>query len=239
VTRDSFSSSSDSRIAVIPMSECKVCLEELSIEPLSCCSSSICLKCLYSHFSSHIIEGRIRIICPSCPHIFTREQILLLLSSNDENEDISTRYKRFYADINRESHIKTCPRCCSIKEIDKHIFQGVRWKRNIPRKVICNQCQFEWCFFCHAPWHNKINCKEYQQGEKMLRSWAARIDQNQQNAQQCPRCKVSIETLFSPSLSPLFLSFRFIYLEMVVVLIWFAQNVNVIFVIIVENEDLE
>jgi E3 ubiquitin-protein ligase RNF217 len=37
-----------------------------------------------------------------------------------------------------------------------------------------------------------MTCKEYQQGEKMLRSWAEQIDQNQHNAQKCPRCKVSL-----------------------------------------------
>jgi hypothetical protein len=110
----------------MPLSECKICLEELSIEPLSCCSSSICSKCIYHHLSSYIKEGRIRIICPSCPHIFTREEILFLLSENDSNEELSLRYKRFYADINGQAHIKTCPRCCSIKEIDQHLFEGVR-----------------------------------------------------------------------------------------------------------------
>jgi len=207
----------------------------LSIEPLSCCSSSICSKCLYSHLLSYIKEGRIRIICPSCPHIFNREEILFLLSSNDSNEELSSRYKRFYADINGQAHIKTCPRCCSIKEIDKHLFEGVRWKRNIPRKVLCNECQFEWCFYCHAPWHDKMTCKEYQQGEKMLRSWAEQMDQNQQNAQKCPRCKVSL--FKSKQFSSIRNIFRFIYLVMVVVHIWFVQNVNVIFVIIVVEED--
>ncbi len=184
---------------------------------------------------SYIKEGRIRIICPSCPHIFNREEILFLLSSNDPNEELSSRYKRFYADINGQAHIKTCPRCCSIKEIDKHLFEGVRWKRNIPRKVLCNECQFEWCFFCHSPWHDKMTCKEYQQGEKMLRSWAEQMDQNQQNAQKCPRCKVSL--FKSKQFSSIRNIFRFIYLVMVVVHIWFVQNVNVIFVIIVVEED--
>jgi E3 ubiquitin-protein ligase RNF217 len=192
VTRDSLSLSNDSPIAPIPISECKICLEEFSIEPLSCCSSSICSKCIYLHLSSHICEARIRIICPSCPHIFTREEILSLLSVNDHDGDMAERYKRFYADINGEAHIKTCPRCCAIKEIDKRLFEGIRWKRNIPRQVNCNECQFEWCFFCHAPWHDKMTCKEYQQGEKMLRLWASQIDQNQHNAQKCPRCKVSL-----------------------------------------------
>ncbi|CAF3068627.1 unnamed protein product [Rotaria socialis] len=37
-----------------------------------------------------------------------------------------------------------------------------------------------------------MNCKEYRQGEKMLQSWPVQIDQNQYNAQKCPRCKIHI-----------------------------------------------
>ena len=37
-----------------------------------------------------------------------------------------------------------------------------------------------------------MTCKEYQEGEKMLRTLLLQIDQNQHNAQKCPRCEVSI-----------------------------------------------
>ncbi|CAF3226012.1 unnamed protein product [Rotaria socialis] len=188
----SLSSSDDGSGVVLPTAECQVCLEESSIRPLSCCSSTVCSSCIYSHLSSHISEAQIRIACPSCPHILTREEILLLLLEKDTNGEIAERYKRFYADINREPHIKTCPQCCAIKQIDKNLFQGVRLRKNIPRRVTCDECQFEWCFYCHAPWHSKMTCKEYREGEKLLRVWAAKTDNNQQNAQRCPRCKVFI-----------------------------------------------
>ena len=184
VSIDSLSISNDRPIENV---ECEICLEEYSIIRSSCCSSLICSSCQNLHLSSHIKEGRIRIECPSCSHIYSREEILGFLSGN---EDLSERYKRFYADINGQAHIKTCPRCCTIKEIDRKLVEGVRWKRNLPRKVLCDQCQFQWCFFCHSPWHDKITCQEYQQGEKMLQLWATQINQNQQNAQKCPRCKV-------------------------------------------------
>ena len=201
----------------VPVSECEICLEELSIQPLSCCSSSICSKCIYHYLLSHICEGRIRIVCPSCPHIFTREEILLLLSNDDHDRSITERYKRFYADINRETHIKTCPRCCSIKEIDKSLFEDIRYKKRLPRKVICNGCQLEWCFFCHAPWHEKMTCKEYRKGEKMLRSWASQISHNQHNAQKCPRCKVSLPIKVKKEICLYEIIFRSTYHEMVVV----------------------
>jgi E3 ubiquitin-protein ligase RNF217 len=190
VPRDSLSFNDDTPRRIFRTAECQVCLEELSIRPLSCCSSTVCSTCIYSHLSSHINEAQIRISCPSCPHILTREEILLLLVEKDTNMEVAERYKRFYADINREGHIKTCPQCCAIKEIDKNLVEGIRWRKTIPRHVICDYCQFNWCFYCHAPWHEKMTCKEYREGEKMLRLWASETNNNQQNAQQCPRCKV-------------------------------------------------
>lgn len=193
--RDSLSSLDDSPVIIYPTAECQICLEESAIRPLSCCSSIVCLSCIYSHLSSHIKEARIRILCPSCSHIFTREEILILLLDKDVNGSIAELYKRFYADINQEAHIKTCPQCCALKEIDKKLVEGARWRKTIPRHVICDECQFNWCFHCHAPWHEKMTCKEYREGEKMLREWAAQTDNNQQNAKQCPRCKVSFHKL--------------------------------------------
>ncbi|CAF1359003.1 unnamed protein product [Adineta ricciae] len=190
--RDSLASLDEPPATVLPNAECEVCLEELPIRPLSCCSSSVCSTCLYSHISTHIDEAQIRIQCPSCSHIFTREEILLLLSEKDESGEKAEKYKRFYADINREPHIKTCPQCCAIKQIDKNLVEGIRWKKTIPRHVICDECQFNWCFYCHAPWHERMSCKEYREGEKLLRAWASQTNNNQQNAQQCPRCKVFI-----------------------------------------------
>jgi E3 ubiquitin-protein ligase RNF217 len=155
---------------VARIAECQVCLEESPIRPLSCCSSTICSTCIHSHLSTNITEAQIRISCPSCPHIFSREEILALLSEKDLNGEIAERYKRFYADIK--------------------LFEGVRWKKRVPRRVNCNECNFEWCFYCHSPWHEKMSCKEYREGAKLLRTWAAQTSDNQQNAQQCPRCKV-------------------------------------------------
>ncbi|CAM4812695.1 unnamed protein product [Rotaria magnacalcarata] len=125
----------DNQITKILMSECKICFKELSVEPLLCCSSSICLKCVYHYLTTNINEARIRITCPSCPYIFTPEEILSLLSNYDHNGNISERYKRFYTDTNREAHIKTCPRCCSIKQVDKRLFEGIRWKKKDSTKI--------------------------------------------------------------------------------------------------------
>lgn len=57
-------------------------------------------------------------------------------------------------------------------------------------QIQCPSCQFVWCFKCHSPWHEGVNCKEYKKGDKLLRHWASEIEHGQRNAQKCPKCKV-------------------------------------------------
>lgn len=62
-------------------------------------------------------------------------------------------------------------------------------------QIQCPSCQFVWCFKCHSPWHEGVNCKEYKKGDKLLRHWANEIEHGQRNAQKCPKCKVSCSPL--------------------------------------------
>uniref|UniRef100_A0A803K1V3 Ring finger protein 217 n=1 Tax=Xenopus tropicalis TaxID=8364 RepID=A0A803K1V3_XENTR len=66
-------------------------------------------------------------------------------------------------------------------------------KRYLSSQIQCPSCQFIWCFKCHAPWHEGVNCREYKKGDKLLRHWANEIEHGQRNAQKCPRCKVHIQ----------------------------------------------
>ncbi|XP_045429233.1 E3 ubiquitin-protein ligase RNF217 isoform X4 [Pipistrellus kuhlii] len=60
-------------------------------------------------------------------------------------------------------------------------------------QIQCPACQFVWCFKCHSPWHEGVNCKEYKKGDKLLRHWASEIEHGQRNAQKCPKCKIHIQ----------------------------------------------
>lgn len=60
-------------------------------------------------------------------------------------------------------------------------------------RVECEQCQFVWCFVCHAPWHEGLKCKEFQKGDKLLKNWSREQQSGQLNAQVCPTCKVYIQ----------------------------------------------
>ncbi len=60
-----------------------------------------------------------------------------------------------------------------------------------PTKVQCVECNLIWCFQCHSPWHDGIQCKEFRRGDRMLKKWAREVHYGQHNAQQCPSCKVN------------------------------------------------
>jgi E3 ubiquitin-protein ligase RNF217 len=68
--------------------------------------------------------------------------------------------------------------------------------RRAPTKVQCVECNLIWCFQCHSPWHDGIQCKEFRRGDRMLKKWAREVHYGQHNAQQCPSCKVNLKKIF-------------------------------------------
>ena len=71
--------------------------------------------------------------------------------------------------------------------IDLEVYRSMR---RAPTKVQCVECNLIWCFQCHSPWHDGIQCKEFRRGDRMLKKWAREVHYGQHNAQQCPSCKV-------------------------------------------------
>jgi E3 ubiquitin-protein ligase RNF217 len=67
--------------------------------------------------------------------------------------------------------------------------------RRAPTKVQCVECNLIWCFQCHSPWHDGIQCKEFRRGDRMLKKWAKEVHYGQHNAQQCPSCKVKFVSI--------------------------------------------
>ncbi|KAG8444271.1 hypothetical protein GDO86_009454 [Hymenochirus boettgeri] len=172
------------------MMSCRVCLEDKSIKPLSCCKKPVCDECLKRYLSSQVQLGQAEIRCPitECNKHLDESTILYSLPHDD-----IIKYK-YFLDLSRmDSSTKPCPQC-------KH-FTTFKHKSHIPNptksenkfKIQCPSCHFAWCFKCHSPWHEGINCREYKKGDKLLRHWANEIEHGQRNAQKCPKCKVHIQ----------------------------------------------
>ncbi|XP_073645660.1 E3 ubiquitin-protein ligase RNF217 isoform X3 [Tursiops truncatus] len=165
---------------------CRVCLEDKPIKPLPCCKKAVCEECLKVYLSSQVQLGQVEIKCPitECFEFLEETTVIYNLTHED-----SIKYKYFLELGRIDSSTKPCPQC-------KH-FTTFKKKGHIPTpsrseskyKIQCPTCQFVWCFKCHSPWHEGVNCKEYKKGDKLLRHWASEIEHGQRNAQKCPKCK--------------------------------------------------
>ncbi|XP_009698634.1 PREDICTED: probable E3 ubiquitin-protein ligase RNF217, partial [Cariama cristata] len=134
--------------------------------------------------------GQADIKCPitECSEHLDETTVLCNLPHDD-----IIKYKYFLELSRIDSSTKPCPQC-------KH-FTTFRRRGHIPTpaklenkyKIQCPSCQFVWCFKCHSPWHEGVNCKEYKKGDKLLRHWANEIEHGQRNAQKCPKCKIHIQ----------------------------------------------
>ncbi|KAF1376486.1 hypothetical protein PFLUV_G00212000 [Perca fluviatilis] len=168
------------------MQSCRVCLEEKTIAPLPCCRKAVCDECLKLYVSSQVRVAKSYISCPipECSG-FLEEGVVI---SHLANEDVA-KYRYFLELSQLDSSTKPCPQCSQFSSLKGNNSNHSEHKY----KIQCSNCQFVWCFKCHAPWHNGVRCREYRKGDKLLRSWASVIEHGQRNAQKCPQCKIHIQ----------------------------------------------
>ncbi|CAL9692258.1 unnamed protein product [Knipowitschia caucasica] len=165
---------------------CRVCLESKTIVPLSCCGMAVCEECLKLYVSSQVRMAKPFVSCPSpdCSGFLDEDLLLSLLTSAE-----AARYRYFLELSQLDSSTKPCPQCNHFTSLKDHAPCSSENKY----KILCDSCQFLWCFKCHAPWHDGLKCREYRKGDKLLRSWANVIQHGQRNAQKCPQCKIHIQ----------------------------------------------
>ncbi|KAM6324590.1 E3 ubiquitin-protein ligase RNF217 [Aegotheles albertisi] len=169
---------------------CRVCLEEKPIKPLSCCKKAVCEECLKQYLSSQVQLGQADIKCPitECSEHLDETTVLYNLPHDD-----IIKYKYFLELSRIDSSTKPCPQCKHFTTFRRRGHIPIPAKLENKYKIQCPSCQFVWCFKCHSPWHEGVNCKEYKKGDKLLRHWANEIEHGQRNAQKCPKCKIHIQ----------------------------------------------
>ncbi|XP_029281481.1 LOW QUALITY PROTEIN: E3 ubiquitin-protein ligase RNF217 [Cottoperca gobio] len=168
------------------MQSCRVCLEDKTIAPLPCCRKAVCDECLKLYVSSQVRVAKSYISCPipECSG-YLEEGVVI---SHLAHEDVA-KYRYFLELSQLDSSTKPCPQCSEFTSLKSHNHSRSEHKY----KIQCSNCQFVWCFKCHAPWHDRVKCREYRKGDKLLRSWASVIEHGQRNAQKCPQCKIHIQ----------------------------------------------
>ncbi|TWW69001.1 probable E3 ubiquitin-protein ligase RNF217 isoform X1 [Takifugu flavidus] len=165
---------------------CRVCLEGKSIAPLPCCRKAVCNECLGLYVSSQVRLAKSHINCPiyECRGYLEEGVVISNLSKED-----AEKYHYFLELSQLDSSTKPCPQCSQFTTLREHNSNRSEHKY----KIQCSNCQFLWCFKCHAPWHNGLKCRQYRKGDKLLRTWASVIEHGQRNAQKCPQCKIHIQ----------------------------------------------
>lgn len=169
---------------------CRVCLEDKPIKPLPCCKKAVCEECLRVYLSSQVQLGQVEIKCPitECFEFLEETTVIYNLTHED-----SIKYKYFLELGRIDSSTKPCPQCKHFTTFKKKGHVPTPSRSESKYKIQCPTCQFVWCFKCHSPWHEGVNCKEYKKGDKLLRHWASEIEHGQRNAQKCPKCKIHIQ----------------------------------------------
>uniref|UniRef100_A0A3Q1FVK3 E3 ubiquitin-protein ligase RNF217 n=1 Tax=Acanthochromis polyacanthus TaxID=80966 RepID=A0A3Q1FVK3_9TELE len=173
---------------------CRVCLEDKTIASLPCCRKAVCDGCLKLYVSSQVRVAKALISCPIPECSGSLDEALVV--SHLVPEDVA-KYHYFLELSQLDSSTKPCPQCSHFTSLKTHN-QNQNQNQNQNRsehkyKIQCSNCQFVWCFKCHAPWHNGLKCRDYRKGDKLLRTWASVIEHGQRNAQKCPECKIHIQ----------------------------------------------
>ncbi|XP_028252384.1 E3 ubiquitin-protein ligase RNF217 [Parambassis ranga] len=167
---------------------CRVCLEEKTVASLPCCRKAVCDECLKLYVSSQVRVAKALISCPIPECSGNLEEGVVM--SHLANEDMA-KYRYFLELSQLDASTKPCPQCSQFTSLRTHNPNRSEHKY----KIQCSNCQFVWCFKCHAPWHNGLKCREYRKGDKLLRTWASVIEHGQRNAQKCPQCKIHIQRI--------------------------------------------
>ncbi|CAG5928173.1 unnamed protein product [Menidia menidia] len=168
------------------LQSCRVCLVEKTIALLPCCWKAVCDECLKIYVTSQLWAGKALIRCPITECSGTLEEGMVI--SHLASEEVA-KYRYFLELSQLDSSTKPCPQCSHFTSLKTHNPNRSEHKY----KIQCSNCQFVWCFKCHAPWHNGLKCREYRKGDKLLRTWASVIEHGQRNAQKCPQCKIHIQ----------------------------------------------
>ncbi|UJR09684.1 hypothetical protein I4U23_013916 [Adineta vaga] len=178
---------------------CPICFESARLQSSSCCTFQCCNSCWYTHVSTTINDGRIKVSCISndCSKYLTKESILNFIRYDSILHD---RYLKLYINANQNPRAKTCPRCSHLYSLDEINGQNPNKKlskkdenKKIPKQVQCSECSLVWCFRCAAPWHANLTCKQFAKGDKLLLKWINQKNEDQWNARKCPKCASFIQ----------------------------------------------
>ena len=181
---------------------CPICCDTIhgnELKQMPCCSTTLCSTCLLTHTITNIRNGKAQIECPACSQEINSSTILY---NSNIPANIRERYQEILAQNladKQNALIKLCPHCNLITILDENDPRIARKKsrRTSEEWIRCEQCTKDWCWPCYAPAHPEETCRQFQKTHTQLDSWAKirRSDNQQRNAQRCPKCSIYIEKI--------------------------------------------
>ena len=180
-----------STLALFTEPVCIVCLDERwRTTPRPCCGQPVCCHCMVKIVRLSINDGIAHIKCPygACAKALTSNDVIDLIGID---RVLRQKYDRFLVDAESDGSKKTCPRCCFITE--HKLPRKFRLKEE-DVKLRCTSCDLEWCFKCHAPWHEGLTCNTFKKGDRQFQDWTkGKRQAGDANCRQCPTCRVYIQ----------------------------------------------
>ena len=166
---------------------CGICFDDFSLEnrhTMPCCSGVYCLACMKQHVRSKVGDGIVRIACPrvSCKSFMPDLQVRKFIDPNNME-----RYDRLLTIHDGTGNVHLCPSCSKITDAPP------RRNSRMGTHVVCEDCNFDWCFECESPWHASSSCKDNRKVGKDFKTWLRTRVEDTPNAQRCPKCKIPIQ----------------------------------------------
>ena len=156
--------------------ECPICyLPQSEIFTLPDCLHSFCMQCIKSHIEILINDAQINsIFCPTCYLPIYKYTITAVVSPES-----LAKYDKFLARDNliNNPYAKFCPQ----PDCEGFDMGGLNKK-----KLNCNICHYEYCFFCTEKWHGSSKCVKAI--DEDFEKWAVG-----NNVKFCPKCKRRVE----------------------------------------------
>lgn len=159
----------------IPL-DCPICYSsKISHITLPDCYHTFCTDCITKYLETLITESQVsNITCPLCSLTLLRPTLLTILS-----KELLDKYDKFALreTLINNPYVKFCPQpdC-----------EGYGMGNLNKKKLACNKCQFEYCFFCVEKWHGNTKCQKVI--DEDFEKWATG-----HNVKFCPKCKRRVE----------------------------------------------
>ncbi|KAI6656782.1 hypothetical protein LOD99_16085 [Oopsacas minuta] len=149
--------------------------------------------------TEQINEGIFKIACPfnKCDKKLNHGRIVNSLTDPKQKK----LFEKMIIDSMSDPHLKTCPGCSKTERITDEVLTAINknkraWltsNNSTVSNIKCEECNLQWCFSCHAPWHQGMSCSTYKKGDKAFNQWMNWRSGQPINAHYCPKCKIPIQ----------------------------------------------